>query len=184
MLPLWAAASWPGESRSRGNFFRRRSCKAIILSKGFQGCPSHSRVLQLQVLAHPQFKRDPISAVAEHLQATLPAPEIHNKKPHKNVSGSQKEKARRQRARVGGEMEFWCIPSWLFVLHAATSNYFAGCLSALPGAWVYMLWCQGLAHYYSSPCARIGESGISNFLNVPPWEIWLESYDTCKPDDM
>ena len=58
----------------------------------------------LQVLAHPQFQQDPIAAVAEHLKATLP-PEEAAKKPRKNVSGSQKQKLKRQKARLESEMD-------------------------------------------------------------------------------
>ena len=57
-----------------------------------------------QVLAHPQFKKDPLAAIATHLSATLPPAEVPQK-PRKNISGSQKQKLKRQKARLESEME-------------------------------------------------------------------------------
>jgi len=58
----------------------------------------------VQVLAHPEFKKDPLAAIAHHLSATLPPVEVQQK-PRKNVSGSQKQKLKRQKARLESEME-------------------------------------------------------------------------------
>lgn len=63
----------------------------------------------LQVLAHPEFKKNPIAAVASHLDATLPpirAPEEPAaKKKTPNVPGSRRRKSQKIRRAAEAPME-------------------------------------------------------------------------------
>lgn len=62
-----------------------------------------------QVLANADFKRDPLAAVAVHLDATLPPVDMPAKaeavSQRRNINGSHRQKLRRKRALTANEME-------------------------------------------------------------------------------